>query len=134
MNANTKPQSNDDVVGFVGGSSAYCSCTPASPPPRRLVLILIATWYKRVVIAWLLVPLVCAAAGAADKASPPPDPEMLEFLGTFETADGKGIDPFLLEKSPQQPAASNKNGERKPVPRKAAQEKTSLHWRELQDE
>jgi hypothetical protein len=35
------------------------------------------------------------AAGAA----PPdlPEPEMLEFLGSFETADGKWLDPTILD-------------------------------------
>jgi hypothetical protein len=31
----------------------------------------------------------------------PPDMEMLELLGTFETANGKMIDPLQLKESPQ---------------------------------
>src|ERR1035441_9070908 len=61
---NTKSQSNDYVVGFVGDSSTYCSCTPATPPSRRLVLILIATWYKSLM---LLLVLQFFLAGCAKK-------------------------------------------------------------------
>ena len=85
------------------------------------------------VIVLLLVPLVCAA-GNAGKAPPPPDPEMLEFLGTFETADGKGIDPFLLEQAPGKTGAVKKKGERRPAPTKPAQKKSSPSGREQQDE
>lgn len=88
---------------------------------------------KRLLAAFLLIPLACAA-GAAEKAPPPPDPELLEFLGTFETAGGKGVDPFLLEKGHQKTSAGNTKGERKPTPRKAVQEKTSPHGRKLQDD
>ena len=49
LSGNTKPQSNDYVVGFVDASSTYYPCTPTSSSPRRLVLILITTWYKAVV-------------------------------------------------------------------------------------
>jgi hypothetical protein len=84
-------------------------------------------------VVWLLVVPVCAA-GAAGKGAPPPDPELLEFLGTFETAGGKGIDPLLLEKEPRKPAAQNGKGKRKTAPRKAPQEKTPPHGRDTQDE
>jgi hypothetical protein len=32
-----------------------------------------------------------------------PDMEMLEFLGTYETADGKMIDPMQFKEPPQSP-------------------------------
>jgi hypothetical protein len=86
------------------------------------------------VAAWLLIPLACAAGAAEKGKAPPPDPELLEFLGTFETAGGKGIDPFLLEKGTPKSAASQEKGARKPAPRKAAQEKTPPYGRELWDE
>lgn len=36
------------------------------------------------------------AAWLAAMAAAPPDPELLEFLGTFETADGEWVDPLAL--------------------------------------
>jgi hypothetical protein len=87
---------------------------------------------KRLLTAWMLILFACTA-GAADKASSPPDPELLEFLGTFVTARGKEIDPLLLEKG----APNNdvqKKGERKPAPREAVKKKTPPHGREHEDE
>lgn len=49
----------------------------------------------------------------------PPDPDMLEFLGRFETASGKPVDPRLFEetvkqdKKNSQPAASRGDRKRK---------------------
>jgi hypothetical protein len=44
---------------------------------------------------------------AAGSTNPPPEPadmEMLEFLGAFETRDGKWIDPLSLdEREPEKP-------------------------------
>ncbi len=88
---------------------------------------------KLLVAAWLLILPVCTA-GAAVKGAPPPDPELLEFLGTFETAGGKGIDPLLLEKEPRKPAAPSEKGKRRTAPRKAPQEKTPPNGRDTQDE
>ncbi|HEY6871408.1 MAG TPA: hypothetical protein VI298_01645 [Geobacteraceae bacterium] len=88
---------------------------------------------KRFLAACLMIPLACAAI-AAEKAPPTPDPELLEFLGTFETAGGREVDPFLLEKGPDTPAPPNAKGKRKPAPRKAAQEKTPPNGREQRDE
>ena len=48
--------------------------------------------------------VLATAAAGAEKAPPLPDPDMLEFLGTFETSGGKDVDPFLLENAPAKPA------------------------------
>lgn len=87
---------------------------------------------KRLLTAWMLIPLACAA-GAADKAPPPPDPELLEYLGTFETARGKAIDPLLLQKGVAKDDA-RKKGERKPAPRETDRKKTPPPGRERDDE
>jgi len=36
------------------------------------------------------------AAGSSNPPPEPADPEMLEFLGSFETRDGKWVDPLSL--------------------------------------
>ena len=46
--------------------------------------------------SWTLIAPVAADAGGKEKPETP-DMEMLEFLGTFETAGGKEIDPLQLE-------------------------------------
>lgn len=65
------------------------------------------------VVALALIP---AAAFARDAA--PPDPEMLEYLGSFETAKGKPVDPLLFAEEGLAPARSDT---RKPAARKAPQ-------------
>jgi hypothetical protein len=40
------------------------------------------------------------AAGTAAPAADAPDPEMLEFLGAFETRDGQWLDPLTLDDEP----------------------------------
>ena len=37
------------------------------------------------------------AAGVSAPAAEPPDPEMLEFLGEFETPKGQWLDPLSLD-------------------------------------
>ena len=84
-------------------------------------------------LAILSLVLATAAAGA-EKASPLPDPDMLEFLGTFETSGGKDVDPFLLENAPAKPAKPGKTVTRRPAVHKQAQEETPPKGREKDDE
>jgi hypothetical protein len=57
--------------------------------------------------AWLLLASVLILLALGDgfakekQKEDPPDLEMLEFLGTFETAAGKMIDPLQLKENPQ---------------------------------
>jgi len=68
------------------------------------------------VIAALLLPAPESARGEA-----PPDMEMLEFLGSFETARGKPIDPRALAEMPRKSAGrerspvAEKNGKQRPA-------------------
>ena len=87
---------------------------------------------KRLLIMASLV-LASAAAGA-EKAPPQPDPDMLEFLGTFETSGGKDIDPFLLDNVPGNPAKQGKAVMRRPATRKPDQKETPPTGREKGDE
>ncbi len=45
--------------------------------------------------------LLLAAGAAGKEKTDSPDMEMLEFLGTFETAGGNAIDPMLLKEAPK---------------------------------
>jgi hypothetical protein len=65
----------------------------------------------------------------AKEKSAPPDMEMLELLGTFETANGKMIDPLQLKEPPQ--AAKTKA---KPPPDKTAPKETDLKMKDGNDE
>ena len=63
--------------------------------------------------ATMLLTAVLAAGTATPTEAQPPDAELLEFLGTFETADGKWLDPLVLDdESGNAPAA--KREEKKP--------------------
>jgi hypothetical protein len=63
--------------------------------------------------AAVLLTAVLAAGSAAPTEAEPPDAELLEFLGAFETADGKWLDPLVLDdESGKAPAA--KREEKKP--------------------
>ena len=63
--------------------------------------------------ATVLLTAVLAAGTAAPTEAQPPDAELLEFLGAFETADGKWLDPLVLDDdSDKAPAA--KREEKKP--------------------
>jgi hypothetical protein len=55
------------------------------------------------VVALALIP---AAAFARDAAMP--DPEMLEYLGSFETAKGKPVDPLLFAEEGLAPSRGEK--------------------------
>ena len=77
------------------------------------------------IAGWLRVPvtgkvLLVLAAGlllvlpvyGASRQRPPavPDPELIEFLGSFVTADGKSVDPLVFTDQEQEkrPAAENR--------------------------
>jgi len=54
------------------------------------------------------------AAGSGNPPPEPADPEMLEFLGSFETRDGKWVDPLSLnDREPEKtiPAREEKQHE-----------------------
>jgi hypothetical protein len=56
--------------------------------------------------AAVLLTAVLAAGSAAPTEADPPDAELLEFLGKFETVDGKWLDPLVLDDdSDRAPAA-----------------------------
>ncbi len=61
--------------------------------------------------------LLLAASVAGKEKSDSPDMEMLEFLGTFETAGGSAIDPMLLKEAPKPVKVREKEREsaRKPA-------------------
>ena len=50
-----------------------------------------------------------------------PDMEMLEFLGTYETAGGKMIDPLQLKESPQPAKKKAKPASDRTIPQKPRQ-------------
>jgi len=79
-------------------------------------------WRRAAMNARLLVCILFLGVGcgiAVAKDALPPDLEMLEFLGTFETAGGKDFDPLLLEgepravKQPQKPESKGGGTKRK---------------------
>ena len=49
-------------------------------------------------ILWLITPLTALSLPAIVKADEPPSPELLEFLGNWETSDGEWQDPLELMK------------------------------------
>jgi hypothetical protein len=53
----------------------------------------------------------------------PPEMEMLEFLGTYETADGKMIDPLQFKESPQAAKATAKPAPDRAISKKPEQKK-----------
>jgi hypothetical protein len=63
--------------------------------------------------------LACAAVAGARDVPPGPDMDLLEYLGTFETAGGKAVDPVQLkevppaETKPQRPVRDKKAKEKK---------------------
>ena len=78
--------------------------------------------------------VLATAAVGAEKTPPLPDPDMLEFLGTFETFGGKDVDPFLLENTPAKTAKPRKTSRRQPAAHKPAQKGTPPKGREKDDE
>lgn len=69
--------------------------------------------------------LVLPAGGSAfaKEKKDRPDMEMLEFLGTFETADGKMIDPLQLKEPPQAAKKRAKPAPDRTNPQKPQQKK-----------
>ncbi len=66
--------------------------------------------------------ILLLAAGAAGKEKPEsPDMEMLEFLGTYETAGGNEIDPLLLNEAPK--PGKGREKERQPAGKTTKPEK-----------
>jgi len=45
--------------------------------------------------------LIQLAEAAPRDADPPPDPDFLEFLGSWRTGDGKWVDPFQEDGAPK---------------------------------
>lgn len=62
------------------------------------------------------------AAGLSHAADPPPDMEMLEFLGRFETANGRWLDPLSLDERVAEPARTAPQ-EPRPQPKEPPEEK-----------
>jgi len=58
-----------------------------------------------------------------------PDMEMLEFLGTYETADCKMIDPLQLKESPQAPKKTVK-----PAPNRTISQKPEKNKKDENDD
>ena len=77
---------------------------------------------------------LATGATAAEKAPPLPDQDMLEFLGSFETAQGKALDPFLLDADFRKPAPSGKLETKGPPVRKQVIKETPPQGRERDDE
>ena len=59
----------------------------------------------------------------AEEKAAPPDMEMLELLGTFETVNGKMIDPLQLKEPPRDPKTKAKLAPGKSTPNKPEQKK-----------
>jgi hypothetical protein len=49
-------------------------------------------------MVWLVTPLTAVSLPATAKADEPPSPELLEFLGNWETSEGEWQDPLELMK------------------------------------
>lgn len=70
-----------------------------------------------VLVVLIMLPVRCWSAGEQ-----PPDPELLEFLGQFETSGGKTVDPFLFrntdvqKRDKKQPVAAKADRKRKKLP------------------
>jgi len=62
------------------------------------------------------------ATGLSHAADPPPDMDMLEFLGHFETADGRWLDPLTLGEHTVEPAKPAPQ-EKQPPPKEPQEEK-----------
>jgi hypothetical protein len=84
-----------------------------------------AGWRKNsraaVLAAGGLVLLLAASAAGKEKAVDAPEMEMLEFLGTYETAGGKEVDPMLQNEAPK-PEKARQN-ERQPARKPAKPDK-----------
>jgi hypothetical protein len=94
----------------------------------------IAGWHPSSACAWFLIAsvlllLAWGKAFAKEKQKEDPlDLEMLEFLGTFETANGKMIDPLQFKEHPQ---LSNKTV--KPAPNRKFSQKPEQQKKDVND-
>ncbi len=68
--------------------------------------------------------LLLAVGAAGKEKSDSPDMEMLEFLGTFETAGGNEIDPMLLKEAPKPGKIREKDRQAATKPAKPDKKKT----------
>jgi hypothetical protein len=84
---------------------------------------------KPVNLLILAIMLLVPSPGMA-RDEPLPDMEMLEFLGSFETARGKPVDPLAFadtgakDGKREQPAAAKKDSKRSRKPEKQGQRET----------
>lgn len=80
-------------------------------------------------LAVAAVVLIIAGGAQAKEDQQPPDPELLEFLGTFDKDGYSGIDPYLSGKpvfpENRAPAGAEKKKERSPKGKEAVGEKES---------
>jgi hypothetical protein len=80
-------------------------------------------------LAVAVVALIIAGGVQAKETAPTPDPELLEFLGTFEKDGYSGIDPYISGKpgAPENraPAGAEKNKDRQPHRKETIGEKES---------
>jgi hypothetical protein len=81
----------------------------------------------------LLALILATGASASDSRPSAPDPDLLEFLGTFETAGGKTLDPLLLQGGAAG-ATSNKKSARRPAVRNKTGKETPPKGRETNDD
>jgi len=82
----------------------------------------------------LLVLVLASGVAAAERKPVPPDPDMLEFLGTFETAGGKDVDPFHLNEDASAGLPAGKSANGKPVIKKKPGEKIPPKERDINDD
>ncbi len=82
------------------------------------------TYIRLILAGALLLPAGATGDLAKEKGKgKPPDMEMLEFLGIFETTDGKMIDPLKLPARSQEEKASTGTERKKDISKKAARKK-----------
>lgn len=83
----------------------------------------------RTIRASLLAGALLVAGAVAEAASqgggPPPDLELLEFLGGWQTEDGKTVDPFVLDEMPIPDEGEAARGVRKERGRQAPAPRSS---------
>lgn len=67
--------------------------------------------------SWLMVTVILVAqmAEAAPRDSgPPPDADFLEFLGSWQTGDGRWVDPFYIDEVPTPETGEQDSASRRP--------------------
>jgi hypothetical protein len=82
----------------------------------------------------LLALILATGASASDSRPSAPDPDLLEFLGTFETAGGKTLDPLFLQGGAAAGATSDKKSARRPAVRNKTGKETPPKGRETNDD